>query len=114
MPIYEYRCLECRKQSSILQLSHSSSNGPVCRHCGSRRLERLLSRFSAPKSEEARLASLADDETFGNVDGDDPARMERLIRHMGNEMGEDFHDEMAQAVDSQEEGGIDLDDSDGE
>jgi putative FmdB family regulatory protein len=104
VPIYEYRCLDCRKRSSILLLSRTASPPPVCSHCQSARLERLLSRFAAPKSEGARLAGL---------DEQDPAAMERLMKHMGNEMGENFGNEMAETIDSSDENRSDLDESDG-
>jgi putative FmdB family regulatory protein len=113
VPIYEYRCLDCRKRSSILLLSRTASPSPVCSHCQSPRLERLLSRFAAPKSDEARMESLADDETLAGLDEQNPADVERLMKHMGNEMGEDFGDEMAEAIDSSDENRSDLDESDG-
>ena len=113
MPIYEYRCLNCRKRSSILLLSRSPSAPPVCTYCQSARLERLMSRFAAPKSEEARMQSLADDEAFAGLDEQDPASMERLTKHMGNEMGEEFGDDMAQDTDSSDENSSYLGGSDG-
>lgn len=84
----------------------------MCTHCRSARLERLLSRFSAPKSEEARIASLADDDTLASLDDQDPAGMERLMKRMGDEMGEDVSEEMSQAIDSPDEAGTGMDDSD--
>ena len=55
MPIYEYRCLTCGKRSSILALSINSSLSASCQHCASDKLERIMSRFAAPRSEDARL-----------------------------------------------------------
>lgn len=112
MPIYEYLCLDCRKRSSILVLSPSAASHLVCTHCQSARLERLLSRFASPKSDEARMESLADDDTLAGLDEQDPASMERLMKRMGNEMGEDFGDDMAQAVDSPDETDSSLEGSD--
>ena len=113
MPIYEYQCLECRKRSSILLLSPTASPPPVCSHCQSPRLERLLSRFAAPKSDEARMESFADDEALAGFDEQNPADMERLMKHMGNEMGEDACDEMAETIDSSDINRSELDESDG-
>lgn len=113
MPIYEYRCLDCTKRSSILLLSISPSASPLCTHCRSPRLERLLSRFASPKSDEARMESLADDDALAGLDEQDPASMERLMKRMGDEMGEDFGDDMAQAIDSPPENETSLDESDG-
>jgi putative FmdB family regulatory protein len=60
VPIYEYRCEECRKRSSALLPSFSSPD-PVCPHCGKPGLRRLVSTFATVKS--------GDD--FGGGDGDD-------------------------------------------
>ncbi|HEU4502998.1 MAG TPA: FmdB family zinc ribbon protein, partial [Nitrospira sp.] len=57
MPIYEYRCAECQKRSSFLVLNRSTETSLCCSHCQSPRLERLLSRFASPKSDEARMES---------------------------------------------------------
>src|SRR4029079_15786300 len=98
VPIYEYRCLDCRKRSSILLMSRTASPPPVCSHCQSARLERLLSRFAAPKSEEARMESLADDETLAGPGETGSGDMERPAEHVGNEMGENFGNEMAETI----------------
>jgi putative FmdB family regulatory protein len=111
VPIYEYRCQDCKKRSSILLLSRAAYS-PLCTHCRSSRLERLLSRFAAPKSEEARIESLADDETLAGLDDQDPASMERLMKRMGDHMGENVGDEMSQALDSSDEIDSDPGDSD--
>ena len=113
MPIYEYMCLDCRKRSSILLLSPTTSPPPLCTHCQSGRLERVLSRFASPKSEEARMEFLANDSALAGLDEQDPASMERLMKHMGDEMGEEFGDEMTQHVDSSDENNSALDESGG-
>ena len=45
---------------TLLILSISNPEPARCQHCGSERLTRLMSRIATPKSEEARLESLAD------------------------------------------------------
>ncbi len=55
MPLYEYRCFDCKKRSTILVLSLVNQTPAACSHCASVRVERILSRFASPKSEEARL-----------------------------------------------------------
>jgi hypothetical protein len=55
-------------------------------------MNRLLSRFASPKSEEARLESLADPANLGGLDESDPRSMARLMKKMGQEMGEDVGD----------------------
>ncbi|HET9607407.1 MAG TPA: hypothetical protein VFO87_10155 [Nitrospira sp.] len=55
---------------------------------------------------------MADDETLAGLDEQDPADVERLMKHMGNKMGEDFGDEMAEGIDSSDENRSELDESD--
>jgi len=46
MPLYEYRCRDCGKVSELL-MGLSGSRQVKCSHCGSERMEKLL---SAPAS----------------------------------------------------------------
>ena len=112
MPLYEYRCLDCKKRSTILILSHTNPKPVSCTHCQSSRLERLMSRFASPKSEEARLESLADPNALAGLDENDPKSMARFMKKMGDEMGEDLGDDMAKAMESPDTGPADLDGTD--
>jgi hypothetical protein len=100
MPIYEYRCTACGKRSSILVLSVSNA-AP-------------MSRFAAPKSEEARLESLADPSKFGDLDENDPQSMARFMKRMGQEMGEDLGDDFEESLEdaAEEPAGADTTDLD--
>ncbi|HXV68707.1 MAG TPA: zinc ribbon domain-containing protein [Nitrospira sp.] len=99
MPIYEYLCRDCRKRSSILVLNIRASGPACCRQCGSTNVDRLLSRFAAPKSEEARLESLVDPTNLGDLDEHDPQSVARLMKKMGREMGEDLGEDMEAMLD---------------
>ena len=92
MPIYEYLCQDCKTRNAILTLTAHRLDPVLCRHCGSSKMNRLLSRFSAPKSEEARLESLADPAALGGLDESDPRSVARLMKKMGQELGEDVSD----------------------
>ena len=109
MPIYEYLCRACGKCCSILVLNFRNPPSAGCRHCGSSLVYRLLSRFAAPKSEEARLESLADPDNLGEFDEHDPHSTARFMRKMGDAMGEDAGDDMEammeQAGESEKIGG---------
>jgi len=61
-------------------------------------MERLMSRFAAPKSEEARLESLADPSHLSGLDENDPQSMARFMKKMGQEMGEDLGDDVDSAM----------------
>jgi putative FmdB family regulatory protein len=102
MPIYEYRCQDCGKRSSYIILSRSNQTSIACKQCRSLKLERLMSRFSAPKSEEARMEALADPSKLGDVDENDPQSMARFMKKMGQEMGEDLGEDFDAAMEQSE------------
>src|SRR5947207_6146025 len=89
MPIYEYRCTGCKRKVTILTLRVSEAVDPVCEHCGSRALTRLMSRFALGRSEENRLDSLADDASLAGLDENDPKSVARWMRKRGEERGEE-------------------------
>ena len=100
MPLYEYRCLDCKTRSTVLVLNQANQAPVVCSHCTSSRVERILSRFASPKSEEARLEALAD--PISGLDENDPQSMARFVKTMGQEMGEDLGDEVSEAMETDE------------
>ncbi len=108
MPIYEYRCEDCGKRSTYLLLQGHSPK-LACKHCQSQRLERIMSRFASPKSEEARMEALADPSNFGNVDENDPKSLARFMKKMGKEMGEEIGEDFDEAMESMEDGGMNED-----
>jgi putative FmdB family regulatory protein len=105
MPIYEYRCGDCRRKVTVLTLRVSETVDPVCEHCGGRNLSRLMSRFATVKSDDARLDDLTDDSSLGGLDESDPKSMARWMRKMGKELGEDAGDDFDEMVDEMEGGG---------
>ena len=112
MPLYEYRCLDCKKRSTILVLSLAHQAPAACSHCASTQVERILSRFASPKSEEARLEALADPSNLAGLDENDPESMNRFMKSMGEEMGEDLGDDLSEAMEANEAGPIGSDGND--
>ena len=113
MPLYEYRCLDCKKRSTVLVLSLANQAPAACSHCTSARVERILSRFASPKSEKARLEALADPSTLAGLDENDPQSMARFMKTMGEEMGEELGDDLSEAMESDETGSMESDSTDG-
>jgi putative FmdB family regulatory protein len=105
VPIYEYRCSACRRKVTVLTLRVSEAVDPVCEHCGSRDLTRLLSRFAMVRSDDARLDDLTNDSTLDGVDESDPKSVARWMRKMGSELGEDAGEDFDEVVDELEQGG---------
>ena len=114
MPIYEYRCRDCGKRNSYIILSRNTEASVACKQCRSVKLERLMSRFSAPKSEEARMEALADPSNLGGIDENDPQSMARFMKKMGQEMGEDLGEDFDAAMEQSggDPGGYDANDLD--
>jgi putative FmdB family regulatory protein len=56
MPIYEYRCEDCRRLTSQLVLKPGTVTPPTCGVCGSARTQRVLSGFAYHRTEASRLA----------------------------------------------------------
>lgn len=105
MPIYEYRCADCKKRVSIFFRSFATTTEPVCPNCSGKNLSRLVSKVATVKSEESRLESMSDPSNFGDVDENDPKSVARFMRKMGNQMGgEDLGPEFGEMVDRLESG----------
>jgi len=104
MPIYEYRCGDCGRVTSVLVRSFATQVTPTCSRCSGTNLRKLVSRFAVAKSEESRLDDLADPSKFGDLDENDPKSVARWARRMGEEMGEDLGDDFREAVEQMEAG----------
>lgn len=109
MPIYEYQCEKCSRTTSVLTTRISEKASAVCKHCGSTKMRRIMSRFAMPKSEDARLDSLTDPSHLSGYDESDPKSVARMMRKMGREMGDEFSSaEFDEAIDDLESGKADL------
>jgi putative FmdB family regulatory protein len=104
MPIYEYRCADCGRVTSVLVRSYSAIPSPACSRCHGTNLTKLVSRFAVLRSEEARLESLSDESSFAGLDEDDPKSVAKWARRMGSELGEDLGDDFREAVEQMEAG----------
>ena len=105
MPIYEFECLDCHRKTTALVMVRARANEVRCKKCGSANLEKLFSRFAMPKSEDARLESLADPSAMGDIDENDPKSVARFMKKMGQEMGEDMGEDIDQAIEEEMAGG---------
>jgi len=108
MPIYEYRCHDCKRRVSIFWRSfselESESVAPHCPRCGGTNLTRLISRVAVVRSEESRLDDLTDSSMLDGLDEEDPKSIARWMRRMSREAGEDLGPEFDEVVDRLEAG----------
>src|SRR5262249_58909885 len=96
MPICEYRWASGRRKVTVLPLRVSEEVAPVCEHCGSRKLTRLMSRFAMVRSDDDRIDDLGDD--AAGLDETDPKSVARWMRKMGKELGDDAGGDFAAMV----------------
>ncbi len=84
MPIYEYACPKCRVIFSFLSKTVTPARTPACPKCGSRRMEKQISRFAHLKGvPEPAAQSGAEDEPAPDFD---EARMERVMSELERDM----------------------------
>ena len=101
MPIYEYRCLACKKRTSVFVRNVSTPvKGAACEHCGAKKLERVFSRVVVRRGG----VNLDDESSFDNIDENDPRQMARLMRQMGEEAGEPMDAETEEMISRLESG----------
>lgn len=107
MPIYEYRCPDCGKKATLFFRSVAAAGDPVCPHCGSRQLDKLMSRVVLRRGSDASdrpdgnisdgfdtgwdgaagsVMDAAGDDMFN--DDADPRELARWTRQMSQQMGE--------------------------
>ena len=101
MPIYEYRCLACKKRTSVFVRSINSPVNAACEHCGGKKLTRLISRVAVHRG-----GGDFDDASGGmdDVDENDPRAVARWARQMRDEMGEDMGPEFDEMIGRMEAG----------
>ena len=104
MPIYEFVCQDCRRLTSVfLKTMGSRLRRTECRHCGSEKLERALSRFAYHKSEQTIL------EEYGSEpqrleDYKDPRQIGRWVERKFDQFGMEMPQEAREMIDAAREG----------
>jgi len=109
VPIYEYRCPNCKKKVSIFfrSLSNVDHASARCPYCGGGGLARLMSRVRVIRGSSKSTDSDGDDSADDMLDGldeNDPRSMGRLMRQMAAESGEEMPPEFDDVVGRLEKG----------
>ena len=100
MPIYEFRCLSCKRKTSVFVRSATADPSGTCEWCGSNKLARLMSKFAV---HGGRL-DLDNPSGMDGIDEGDPRQMARLMRQMGEESGEPMEPEFEDMIARMEAG----------
>jgi putative FmdB family regulatory protein len=104
MPIYQYRCLNCKKRFEVfLSYKEYGEKSVLCPHCTSDKVQRRIGRIRVAKSEESRMDALTDPSGLEGLEND-PRALGKIMRKMGNEMGEEVPPEFDEVVDRLEAG----------
>ncbi|MCY3691341.1 MAG: zinc ribbon domain-containing protein [Chloroflexota bacterium] len=111
MPIYEYRCQECRAVESVFVRSVSNHVAPSCAACGSGTMERRMSTFATGKT----VSGVHEANPVGSRSRDyysDPRNIGRHVEESFARHGVDMPDSVRQSIDSARSGeapkGLDL------
>ncbi len=89
MPVYEYRCNNCRRKVSLYVRSLSEEPEPVCTSCDSKNLTRLFSTFARLKADKDIYENILNDSQLVNrMMANDPSALVEWSRRMGGTEGE--------------------------
>ena len=89
MPVYEYRCKNCRRKVSVLVKGFSGVGDVTCNFCGGKDLTRLFSTFATVRTDQDIYGDILDDSALVNrMMHNDPTAMVEWSRRMGGTEGE--------------------------
>ena len=98
MPIYEYKCDDCKGQVSLFFPSYSAAESRTaagenkCPRCQSTRLTKMMSKASLIRATPSGDEGLLDpsDQIMEGLNEDDPREIARWARQMKDSMGPDL------------------------
>jgi putative FmdB family regulatory protein len=103
VPIYEYKCADCGRLTSVFTRSANAEVNAECRNCGSKKLERALSKFAYHKSEADILRDYGA-EPKRLEDYKDPRQIGRWAERKFDEFGMEMPKEAREMIDAAREG----------
>jgi len=104
MPIYQYRCKNCKKHFEVfLSYKEYGEKSVHCPRCTSDQVQRRIGRIRVAKSESSRLDALTDPSGLEGLEND-PRALGQMMHKMGNELGEEVGPEFDEVVDRLEAG----------
>lgn len=107
MPIYEYRCNNCRRRVEVFVQGFSSPPSPTCTRCGSKNLDRIFSKFAVRKSKSDKSVYddiLSDSKLTRGLMRNDPRALAEWSRKMSRAADEDSTPETEELMDRMEAG----------
>ena len=101
MPIYEYRCSNCKKKVSLFSRGFEVEAPIKCPHCGSTNLSRLFSSFRIGKGETYYRKDfyeeiLSDRQLVRGLESSDPQALahwnKKMMQATGDEVAPEYED----------------------
>ena len=102
MPIYEYRCANCRRKVEVFARSHAVQASPTCSHCGSDEMSRVFSKFAFRRSKNDTGVYddiLSDRKLTDGLMRNDPRALAEWSRKMSHAADEDSTPETEELMD---------------
>ncbi len=103
MPIYEYKCAMCGHLTSVFARTVGAPADAECRLCGSKKLERLMSKFAHHRSEGDIVRDYGS-EPKRLEDYKDPRQIGRWAERKLDEFGMEMPQEARKMIDAAREG----------
>lgn len=101
MPIYEYRCGDCARTSSVFVRSVSAAVEPACEACGSTSMTRMISKVARLKTDSDVHAE------HGSGEGiRDPRQIGRWVEQRFEDYGMDVPTETRDAIERARSGDL--------
>lgn len=104
MPTYVYQCKSCKiRFECFLSYEEYDQKSVTCPECGSAQVQRRIGRIRIAKSDDRRIEDMVDPAQLEGIE-DDPKALGRLMRKMGDELGEEAGPEFDEVVSRLEKG----------
>jgi putative FmdB family regulatory protein len=104
MPVYEFLCKACQRESSLFVKSMTASITPLCPACGSREVQRLISGFAYHKSLKTIHEGAGEPDKAGPDYYQDPRNIGRWTEKRFNEMGMEMPSQVEEMIQAAREG----------
>ncbi len=106
MPIYEYRCADCKRKVSVFFRSFSAVDQEQarCPICQGTHLTKMVSKVRVIHGGSMSSEDGVDDAMLDDLNENDPRSLGRMMRRMADETGEDMGPEFGEVVKRLEKG----------